>query len=166
MSRCCAKDNKGTALPSACDSGVTVPKWGVPERFEFLSLTDPLTGVQKFSEWQLAEADTLFRYEYNHFDEFDDGQGAGYIRVDLEIATDDEGTDSELIAREKCLVPNTETEKWYTAVVESIIPAGAYFRTVVYQPLISVDPQGPIPPDSQSVYQHNFATLSAMENQS
>ena len=159
------RTNAGTATPSSCSSGVTVPAWGVPERFEFLSLTDPLTGVQKFSEWQLAASDTLFRYEYNHFDEFDDGQGSGYIRVDLEIADDDEGTDSELIAREKTLVPNTATEKWYTAVAETIIPAGKYFRTVIYQPLLTVDPQGPLE-GGISVYEHNYATVVAMENQS
>lgn len=165
MSRCCATDNKGTALPSACDSGVTVPEWGVPERFEFVSLTDPLTGVQKFSEWQLAEVDTLFRYEYNHFDEFDDGNGSGYMRVDLQIASDDDGTDAETIASEKCFVPNSETDTWFSAVVEMIVPAGAYYRTVVTQPLFLSDPQGPLP-DGIAVYQHNYATLSSMENQS
>jgi len=160
------RTNAGTATPSACDSGVTVPAWGVPERFEFESLTDPLTGVQKFSEWQLAASDILFRYEYNHYDEFNDGVGGPwYMRLDLQLATDDEGTDADTVASGKCAVPNDGTEKWYSAVVQMIVPAGTYYRTVVTQPLLTAEPQGPLP-GGATVYQHNFATISAMENQS
>lgn len=164
MSRCCAKDNKGIALPSACDSGVVIPEWGVPERVGWENYVSPPIGVQKYSSWQLAEADTLLRYEYNHLDDFDDGMGPGVMQVTLLLASDAEGTDEEAVAQEIREVPYSESGKWFSVAVEMIVPAGVYYRISVFHPVIT-SPQDSLLPGGVSKYQYNFITLSSMENQ-
>ena len=159
------RTNAGTAMPSSCDSGVTVPAWGVPERFDYEQFADPLVGAEKFSEWQLAASDSLFRFEYTHFDEFDDGMGAGYAYLDLYFAEDSDGTGSEKVAGDQILVSNSETDRYFSAIVEMLVPAGTYFKIVIRQPLLLSDPQGPLP-GLASAYTWSNATLVAMENQS
>lgn len=165
MSCCRAKDNKGTALPSACDSGVVIPEWGVPERVGWEEYVDPPVGVEKYSSWQLAAADTLLRYEYNHQDNFTDGLGAGQQAVSLLFADDGEGTNSEVVVQDRQAVANTETERWHSVFVEMIVPAGTYYRVSVFHPLLTT-PQDSLLPGGVSKYQYNFITLSSMENQS
>lgn len=157
------RTNAGTATPSSCDSGVTVPAWGVPERFGWEPSSD--TGVVEYSSWQLAEADVLLRYEYNHEDGFTDGLGAGQQVVSLLFADDDEGTNSEVVARDRQKVANAETGRWHSVFVEMIVPAGTYYRVSVFHPLLTI-PQDSMLPGGVSKYQNNFATLVAMENQS
>lgn len=159
------RTNAGTATPSSCSSGVTVPAWGVPERFELEEFADPLVGVEKFSEWQLAVSDSLFRFEYVHRDMDDDGMGPSYMQVELFFAEDDAGTGSTLVAKEQRFVPYSETERYFSTVVEMIVPAGTYFKALIFQPLLLSPPQGPLP-DGVSAYLWSNATLVAMENQS
>ena len=142
------RTNVGTATPSSCSSGVTVPAWGVPERFEYGgSIHTADVDVVKFSEWQLAVSDSLFRFEYVHKDEDDDGMG------------------STLVAKEQRFVPYSETERYFSTVVEMIVPAGTYFKALIFQPLLLSPAQGPLP-DGVSAYTWSNATLVAMENQS
>ena len=160
------RTNAGTATPSSCSSGVTVPAWGVPERFEYGgSIHTADVDVVKFSEWQLAVSDSLFRFEYVHKDEDDDGMGPSYMQVELFFADDDAGTGSTLIAKEQRFVPYSETERYFSTVVEMIVPAGTYFKALIFQPLLLSPAQGPLP-DGVSAYTWSNATLVAMENQS
>lgn len=159
------RTNAGTATPSPCDSGVTVPAWGVPERFGWENYVNPPIGVQKYSSWQLATSDTLVRYEYNHLDDFDDGMGPGVMQVALLFASDAEGTDEEAVAQEIRWAPYSESGKWFSVVVEMIVPAGTYYRVSVFHPLLT-NPQESLLPGGVSKYQYNFITLSSMENQS
>lgn len=159
------RTNAGTATPSSCSSGVTVPAWGVPARFELENFADPLVGVEKFSEWQLAASDSLFRFEYVHRDMDDDGLGPSYMQVELFFAEDDAGTGSTLVAKEQRFVPYSETERYFSTVVEMIVPAGTYFKALISQPLLLSPPQGLLP-DGVSAYTWSNATLVATENQS
>lgn len=163
---CCKTSNKGNALPVACtdDDRADQMRWGDSQRFEYGSLETAATDVQQFGEWQEMGADSVFRFEYRHKDEYDDGTGTNDAIVELRVS-EDEGTTSEIVARATVAVPNSETDRFFAAVVECLLRKGISYKVVISPSLLTYAGAGQLPGTGDSIYLYSNATLTPTENQ-
>ena len=162
---CCKTSNKGNALPVACteDDRADAMTWGDPERLVYGSLETAATDVQQFGDWQEMGADSLFRFEYRHKDDYVDGMGAAPFTVQL-LVSDDEGDTYTTIALAIEPVPNDAGGVFYSGVVEGLISKGLSYKVSIAHSLLSWGSATQLP-DGASIYLYSSATLTPTENQ-
>ena len=138
-------------------------KWDDPQRFEYGSLETAATDVQQFGEWQAMDADSFFRFEYTHHDDYDDGMGEAPAILQL-LVSEDEGDTYTIIASQQVVVPNVESGNIYMIFVEGLIRKGLSYKVVISPSLLTYDGSGQLP-GGLSIYHYSFATLIPTENQ-